>query len=146
MSTAKENRVKTRQCFRPTLVVTSQTTKTSRPSKTALHHPAAWQQDETTFGLWQLHHLQAYSLITSSLSRVIARVALVDESQFDMVACHFLDCGGQLAHLRSILLIGRGDMQGQQMPQSIHRDVNFSAFGPCGCIIGRAMSAFGTRL
>src|ERR1700730_6540504 len=143
---SKSQQVKTGQRFWPALIVASQATKPCRPGKTALHDPSAWQQDEAAFGLWQFDHLQAYSLLASSLSRLITGVALINKRQLDMVARHFLDSGSQFAHLSAILLIRRGDMQRQQIPQGINCQMHFAALAPLSSIVARSMPAFGTRL
>jgi hypothetical protein len=38
----------------------------------------------------------------------------------------------QFFHLRPVLLIGRGDVQGQQMPQGIDRRMHLGPFAPLG--------------
>ncbi len=143
---SESQQMKTRQRLWPALIVTSQTTKTSRPSKTALHDPSARQQDKAAFGLWQFDDLQTYSVCLGRLCRLITRVSLIDERHLDMRARDFLDSRSQSAYLSPILLIGRRDQQGQQVAQRIHCRMHFAALAPLGSIVARSMSAFRARL
>src|SRR6266568_5310259 len=143
---SKRQQVKTCQCLRQAFIVASQTTKARHPSKAALHDPSAWQQDEPTLGLGQFDHFQAHALFLGSLCWLITGVSLIHESQLHAVSCYLLHGGSQLAHLSPILLIGRRDMQRQQMPQGIDSQMNFAAFAPLGSIVASAMPTFGTRL
>src|SRR6266566_5336327 len=142
---SKSQQVKTSQRLWQAFKVASQATEPCHPGKTALHHPSARQQNEATLGLGQFDDFQAYPLCLGRLCRFIASVALIHESQLDMVARHFLDSGGQFAHLSAILLIGRRDMQRQQMPQGINHQMHFAALAPLGSIIARSMPTFWTR-
>lgn len=56
---------------------------------------------------------------------ILARVALVDESNLDRFAGPFLDPFRNLKDLRAILLIGRRHAQGEHMSESIERQVDF---------------------
>lgn len=50
---------------------------------------------------------------------LVARVALVHEGDFDRVTSRFLDLFGQCSDLCSILLVGRGNQDRQQLAQGI---------------------------
>lgn len=50
---------------------------------------------------------------------------------------------GKFFHLGTFLLIGRGDIKGQQMPQGIYRDVRFAAFFAFMPIIARPFATLG---
>jgi hypothetical protein len=142
---SKSQQVKTRQRFWQAFIGTCQTTKARHPGKRAFHHPPAWQQDEAPLGLGQFDDFQAHPLLLSRLCRSLARVASIYESQLHVVSGHLLDGCGQLAHLRSILLIGRGDLPRQQMAQGINGQMYFAAFASLGSIIACAMPTFWTR-
>src|SRR5581483_7578034 len=94
----KSQQVKTSQRLWQALIVASQTAKACHPGETALHDPAARQQNEAMLGLRQFDELQTYALCFGCLGWLIARVSLIDESQLDMIACRFLDGGGQFTH------------------------------------------------
>src|SRR6266516_1484943 len=138
--------MKTSQHLQPALVITSQATKARHPRERALHHPSAGQQDEAAFGLGQANHLQAYTLSFGCQGRSLARVALIDKGQFDMLSGHVLHRCGQLAHLIAILFVSRRHVQGQQRSQRIHRQMDLAATASFGSVVARSMAAFGTRL
>jgi hypothetical protein len=70
----------------------------------------------------QFDDFQAHPLFLRGWCRLLARGALIPESQFHALSCHFLHGRSQFAHLSPILLIGRGEMQGQQISQGIERN------------------------
>src|SRR3954462_8044834 len=85
---SKSQDMKTSQRFGPTFIIAGQPTKTCHPSKTALDHPSARQQDKTSLGFGQFDHFQANTLFLRSLRWSIAGVALIDKRDLDMVRCH----------------------------------------------------------
>ena len=104
------------------LIVTRQTTESRSPPKASFNHPAARQQYESALGLGALDHLQRDALRASSgLSCILSRVALVHIRQCHALIGKILYRLCQLFHLRPVLLIGRSDVQGQQMSQGIDR-------------------------
>jgi hypothetical protein len=52
---------------------------------------------------------------------VIAGLALVHKGHLDHVARDLLHLGGQPPHLRPFLLVGSGDLPGQQVAQGVDR-------------------------
>ncbi len=93
----KCQQVKTSQRLWQAFIVASQAAKPCHPGKTALDDPATRQQDEAMLGLRQFDDLQTYPMCFGCLCWLITSVALICESQLDMVACRFLDSGGQFA-------------------------------------------------
>ena len=93
----KSQQVKTNQRLWQAFIIASQAAKPCHPGKTAFDDPATRQQDEAMLGLRQFDDLQAYPMCFGSLCWLITSVALIHESQLDMVACRFLDGGGQFA-------------------------------------------------
>ncbi len=124
------------------LVVAGQATKAGHPSVAALDDPAAGQQDKALFRLGQLDHDQANTLCCSGLFRHITRIALVHKRHLDRVIGGGLDLLGQFGDLRPILLIGRGDMQGQQIPQRSDRQMNLAAFPAFGASLAGPRATF----
>ena len=86
------------------------------------------------------------SFFLNKFSRLLARVGLVHERHFHRIACDFLDVFGQCRHLRAILLVGRRHQQGQQVPERIHRQVNFRAASAFGWIKTCSPAALWRRL
>jgi hypothetical protein len=111
-----------------------------------LHHPAARQQHEAPLGLGVLDHLQLEAVGFGRGRRRAPGVTLVDVGQLDRLAGHGLHTGGQRFHLRPILLVGRGDHQGQQMAQGIDRRVHLGAALALGPVVAGAVAALGRRL
>ena len=111
-----------------------------------LDDPAAWQQDEAALGLWQFDDFQAYPVFFGRLSRLLACVPLIHESQFHALSRRFLHGCGQFTYLSPILLIGGCDMQRQQIPQRIDCQMHFAAFAPFGSIVARPMPTFRARV
>ncbi len=77
------------------------------------------------------------------LDRLVARVALVNESDLDHLARRRLHLSGQFLNLGPILRVGQRDEQGQQMSQRIYRDVDLAAVLPLGAVVGSPLPAFG---
>jgi site-specific DNA recombinase len=92
-----------------------------------LDHPASRQQHESALGLGVLDDFQADAVGLGVRRRLVAGVALVDEGQRDRLAGDLLDGLGQLGDLLSVLLIGRRDVQGQQVPEGVHGQVDLRA-------------------
>ncbi len=108
-------------------VVTCQAPETSHPTEATLNYPAPRQEHEASLGLGQLDHQQFHSLTLGSLCGFIAGISLIHKSDFHRLFCYILHLASEFFHLRSILLIGGCHIQGQQMPQGIHRNVRFAA-------------------
>ncbi len=138
----KGQQVKTSQGLRPAFIVASQATEAGHPGETALHDPSAGQQHEATFGLRQRDDFQAHPMGLGRLGRHIAGGARIDVGQFHPAPGDFLDRFGQLAHLRPVLVISWGHMQGQQIAQRIHCGMDLAAFAAFGSIITRSMPNF----
>jgi hypothetical protein len=105
---------------RESFVVASQATEASGGGEASLHHPAARQQDEAALGLGMLDHFQLDTMLGCRCFGRRSGVALVHIGQLDILFCNLLHLPGQFADLCAILLVGRRDMQGQQMALRIH--------------------------
>ena len=97
------------------LIVTSQPAESSRLGKPSFHNPSSWQQHEAVFGLGMRDHFQPNTVLGLRLFSSLACVALIHVSQFNILLRDLLHLPGQFSDLRAILLIGRRDMQSQQM-------------------------------
>lgn len=141
----KSQEMQPSQGFWQTFIVPRQPTKTGRPGKAAFDHPAFGQQDETFLGLGQLDDDQLDAILSRLLSSRVAGVAF-DKGDFDRITRHFLDLLGQFANLSAFLFIGRGNIQRQQMAQSIHGDMSFAALFAFMPIVAGPLTAFWGRL
>src|SRR5690554_782903 len=82
--------------LRQAFIVACQPPEASHPTQTALDNPTARQQYKAFPGLRQLHDFQLQTVLGSSFSRHIARVALVNKSDFNRIACRRLNSLCQL--------------------------------------------------
>ena len=73
--------------------------------------------------------------------RLRSGVTLIHRGHLDHVCGHGLNLPRQVCDLRALLLIGRRNLQGQEMPQRVHRDRHFAAFAPFGASVAAACSA-----
>jgi hypothetical protein len=114
------------------LIVACQAAETSGPGDAALDHPALGQQDKAALGLGQLDHLQADALPLSRRRRLLAG-GLVDRD-------------GQQLHLRAVLGISWGDVQGEQVPQRVDGSVQLGATASLVAVVARPPAALGRRV
>ncbi len=80
-------------------------------------------------------HLQLDAVPGSRFFRRFACVTLIHVSQLDILLRDLLHLPGQFLHLGSILLVGRRDMQGQQMAQRVNCRMDLRSFAPFGSVI-----------
>ncbi len=132
------------QRFRQSLVIPRHTPKTCHPAELPFDNPAAWQQHKTVFGLRQFHNLELKALLSGVMLGLFTRVALVHKGDLNRVAGDVLDLLGQQAHLGTLLLIGRRDVQSKQQAQRIDHPVNLTATTLLVAIEARAGATFGT--
>ena len=130
--------MKSGEGFGESFVVPCQPAEAGCPSNASLHHPAAGQQHETTFGLRLFDYFQLYAVLFSRLSRAFPGIALIHISQFDVLASDFLHRLGQLLHLGAILFIGCGHVQGEQMTQRVHRRMYFRSLSALSTVVARS--------
>src|SRR6266567_8008885 len=100
--------------------------------------PAAGQQHKAAFGLGRLDDLQTNAVSFGSLCSVFPGVALIDPSQFHMLAGDLLHRLGQHANLGTILLVGRSHMQRQQVAQRIDSRMHLGSLAALGPIVASA--------
>src|SRR3954471_12803796 len=96
--------MKPRQRVRQSLVVSRKAAKARRPPERALDDPPSRKQHEPALGWRQLHNLEGDPVLGGVLARLLARISLIDEGEFDRVARDLLHALAQLSHLRSVLL------------------------------------------
>ena len=122
------------------LVVTSQTSESRGPCKASFNHPAARQQYEAALGLGVLDHRQLDTVGLSRLFCILSSVALIHIRQCHTLVGKVLYRLRQFFHLRPVLLIGRGDMQGQQMSQGIDCRMHLGPFASLGAVVSRTVT------
>jgi hypothetical protein len=127
--------VKGGEGLREAFVVSGQAAESCGPSEASLDDPSARQQDEAAFGLRVLDDLQLNAVPGGRAVSGFSGVALVDVGKFHMVSGHLLHRFGELLHLGAVLLVGGGDMQGEQVAQGVHRSVHLGSLAPFGAIV-----------
>jgi len=105
--------------------------------------PASWQQHEAALGVGQLHDLQLDAMLACNFGRLLAVISLVDIGQLHACSGGRLHRLGHSSDLGTIAGTGRRHMQGQQMTQRVHRQVQFGALLALGAIVPGPLAAFG---
>ena len=77
--------VKTRDGLRQPFEVLREPAEARHPCKAPLDHPAPWQQREAPAQLRHLHHAEHDPVVFRVVLRLLARVALVDVRQLDVL-------------------------------------------------------------
>src|SRR5271165_937025 len=116
------------------------------PAVRPLYDPPPWQEHEPLLRLGEAHYHQVDPVAGRVGIRIIAGVALVDERDLDRLPGHRLHGLGQHGDLVPLLLIGRGDVHGQQVPERIHRHVDLRALAPLISVVAGPTSALGCGL
>jgi len=129
-----------------TLVIAHEASKTRGPGKRTLNDPAPRQEHKTSFRFGKLDDFQTAAVIVGCLCRSVTGRTLVHKGHFDMTASDFLDGLSQFADLSSILLIGWGDHQRQQVAQCIDGRMHVTALAAPGSVIAGMTATFGSRL
>jgi hypothetical protein len=138
----KGQKMQSVQGFRPAFIVAGQASEAAHPGKIALNDPSAGQQHKAFLGFRQLHNLKTKAVGFGLFLRIIARVALIDKSDFNGLLGHGLHPLTQVTDLIAILLIGQGHDQRQQVAQRIARDVRLASFAPFGPVVSRFSPTF----
>ena len=127
---------------RQALVVAGQPAAACHPGEASLHDPTARQQDEAApsgrgaarpsggslrDGLGQADDRQGDAVRLGRFGRALAGIALVDKGQLHLPAAGVLDRLRQLGHGGTVVGAGRGDVQGEQMAQRVHGQVQLGA-------------------
>jgi len=82
-------------------------------------------------------------MLSGILSGSLPGVALIHKGDFDRIARGFLDLLSQFGNLGSLLFVGRGDMQSQQVAQGINCQMHFAALFTFMTIVAGSLTAFG---
>ena len=114
--------------------------------KDYFHHPAPWQEHEAALGLGQLDDLQSDAVGHGVLGRGVARVPLIHKRHLHGGTGCLLHRRRQRGNLGAVLVIGRGDVQRQQMAEGIDRQMHLAALAPLGSVIPGPCSALRGRL
>ena len=138
--------MQTRQGFRQPLIIASQASKPSRPSKSPFHDPAAGPQDKAPLGFGQLDDFQANPVPLSRLSGGLAGIALIHVREFNVMAGHLLEGLSQDFHLRPVLDIRRRHVEGQQVTQGIDGDMDLRSLPTLGPVVAGPRPTFRSGL
>lgn len=127
-------------------IIACQAAKAGGPAEGTLDHPASGQEDESAFGFWELHSLEAHAVRGGWAGRFFSGVALVGKGDFDWVSGGLLHGLHQRPHLGAFLFVGRCHLPSQEVPERIDRQVAFGTFAPLVSIVAGARPAFGRGL
>ena len=105
--------------------------------------PASWQQHEAALGVGQLHDLQLDAMLACNFGRLLAVISLVDIGQLHACSGGRLHRLGHSSDLGTIAGTGRRHVQGQQVTQRVHRQVQLRALLALGAIVPGPLAAFG---
>ena len=122
-------------------VIACQTPKACGPSKAAFNHPSARQQYEAMLGLGVFNDLQLNAVSLRRLLGALARIALVHIGQLHALIGNVLQRLREFLDLRTILFIGRGHMQCEQLSQRIDRRMPLLAFDFLASVISHRIDA-----
>jgi hypothetical protein len=101
-----------RQRFRQSFIGLCEAAKARGPAETPLDHPAPWQPHEAFLRLRPFDHFELHPMVGSVLPRSAAGIALIHRGAFRRAVRDVLLLLGQLRHMRAILFVCGGDMQG----------------------------------
>ena len=142
----KSDEVQARQHPWQALIIASEAAKARGPGEVALDDPATRQQDEAVLGLGQLDDLELDAVGRGVRRRLVARVPLVDVGQLHVLAGGLLHRRRQGGDLGAILRVGRGDDQGQQVPERVNSGMHRRALAPRVPVVTGPRPALGRRL
>ncbi len=137
-----ESGERSRQAF----IILGEPAKTSCPGKRAFNNPASGQQDKTLFGFGEFDDNQIDSVLSSVLAGLFARVALIRESNFHAVPGRLLNLFCQIGNLSAFLLIGRSDLQGQEVTEGVDRSMNLRSLLALISVVTGSFSTLGSGL
>jgi hypothetical protein len=93
-----------------------------------------------------LDDFEPQPVLFGGVGRVLSGVALIDKSQFHVLARYLLNLFGQRAYLVAVSCRGRRYGQRQQMPKRIDRDMYLRSLPPLGPVIARPRTRLRRRL
>ena len=140
------NEVESGQGLGQALIVPGESPETCCPGEGAFDDPPAWQQDEPVLGFRVFDDFQSDAVRLGRFGRIFASVALVRIGQFHRFTGDRLHLASELLHLLPLLSRGRGDHQGQQVPQRVHRHMRLGAALLLVPIIASPVPALGRGL
>ena len=111
-----------------------------------IHDPAAWQQDESTFGHRVLDHFKPHAVLLCGFGGVRSGIALIDIGEFDRRVRYLLHLLGERCDLIAISLVGRRHGQRQKLAQRVDRNVHLGPFAPLGTVLSNSRAALGCAL
>jgi hypothetical protein len=106
--TSENDQMKISKCSGKPLIIAHQPPKAHRLGEGAFHHEASGQQNKAALGLRKFDDFQLNAVLPGDFRRNVAAITLINEGKFDRLARHLLHYLSKLAHLCTVLLIGRG--------------------------------------
>src|SRR5215210_6295673 len=138
--TGKGEVVKPGKSLSKAFIVSCQTPEACCPGKAAFNHPTPRQQNEAAFRLGVFNDFQLDAMCLRRFCSALACIALVNIRQLHSVPGELLYRFCQLLDLVSILLIGRADMQREQLAQRIDCRMHLAALASLRTVITSACS------
>jgi len=113
--------------FRQPFVVAGEPAESGHPAEAPFHSSPARQQDEAALSLGVRGDFEADAVGRGVSGRLSAGVPLIDEGERDGLAGDLLDGLGERGNLDPILLVGRRDVQGEQVAERVDPRATFDA-------------------
>ncbi len=136
--------VKTCARCRILLISLHQPAKNVSPSRTFSQPPNVSEVVQAALGFGQLYDFEFDPLRFGCSGSLRPGIALIDEGEGNVFA-EVLDCLSQATDFRTVVCVGRCDVQGQQMAQRIGPHVHFRPALAFGAVIARTWAAFRRR-
>ena len=103
------------------LVVFDEPAEAGRPCEGSLDNPSSGQEHEAALGFRQRDDLERDALFSGRCGGLFSGIALVDESDLDVLAGFRLNGLGDGADLGAIVSVCGRDMEGQKMAKGFRR-------------------------
>src|SRR5487761_1812821 len=103
-----------------------------QPRRSFVRRPTVWAAARS---LGVLDHLEADAMLGRRFFGRLARIALIDIGHLDMFARDVLNLADKFADLGSVLLIGWGNAQRQQVAQRVDCRIHLRALPPLGSVV-----------
>ncbi|CEF49104.1 unnamed protein product [uncultured bacterium] len=123
------------------LIVFGEPAEADGPSEGTLIHPSPGQKDKPLLGFFEFDYDQTNAPLGCLLGGFFSSLALIDKSDFDVLAGSLLHLFDQVGDLGALLLVSCRDFQGQQMTQSIDCGMNLGTLFALMAVVTSASSA-----
>ena len=112
------------------LVVFDESSEPGCPGERSLDDPSSGLEDEAALGLGQFDDAEFDAMLSRGVPGILAGIALIDESDFNVRSGCGLNVLGDAADLGAIVGVGGRDMQSQQMSERVDSQMPGPPAGP----------------